>query len=280
MDERTRELRDAQGQILQMAEVATGVLHNIGNILNSVNISNELIIHTVNETKMHGIKRANDLLRENSGNLYDFFTNNQKGKMLADYYYKIEGVVEKDIGKIKDEAILLNKNISIMRDIITTQQAYAKIEQKVEEVNLEQVVEDALTIHHGTILKNLINVEKKCDTPVIVQAKRSKLIHILLNFIKNAGEAMQENDPDNRVLEIEVGDDREIGKYIKIIDNGSGIRKEDMDKLFSYGFTTKEDGHGFGLNTCARFMEEMGGRIHAESEGEGKGAAFYIIFPY
>ena len=111
----------------------------------------------------------------------------------------------------------------------------------------------------------------------MVMANRSKVVHIMLNFIKNAAEAMSGNN-GGRVLAIEIGQSG-TSVFVKTIDAGVGIEEKALGQIFSYGFTTKEDGHGFGLNTCKKFMDEMGGEISVESDGAGKGACFTVTFP-
>jgi signal transduction histidine kinase len=67
---------------------------------------------------------------------------------------------------------------------------------------------------------------------------------------------------------------------ISVIDNGVGIPAQNMDRLFTHGFTTRQSGHGFGLHSGALAAQELGGTLHAESEGAGRGAAFILELPY
>jgi len=67
--------------------------------------------------------------------------------------------------------------------------------------------------------------------------------------------------------------------FISVCDTGVGIEQENLTRIFSHGFTTKADGHGFGLHTSALAAKAMGGSITAHSEGSGKGATFIIELP-
>lgn len=101
------------------------------------------------------------------------------------------------------------------------------------------------------------------------------MFQVLLNLFKNSIEALKENAIDNREVWIST---YESGDFcvIKIKDNGIGISKENLEKMFTHGFTTKKTGHGFGLHASFNSIKEMGGEMKVESNGEGEGAAFYL----
>ena len=104
---------------------------------------------------------------------------------------------------------------------------------------------------------------------------------MLTNLVKNSREAMvaAKHQGQRAVLRISVEQLDTDLMEIRISDNGCGIGPENLDKIFNHGFTTKDQGHGFGLHTCANFMTEMGGTLRAESDGIGKGATFVMRFP-
>ncbi len=66
---------------------------------------------------------------------------------------------------------------------------------------------------------------------------------------------------------------------IEVQDSGVGIQPEVLGRLFEFGFTTKKDGHGFGLHTSAILAKELGGELAAFSEGPGQGARFVLRLP-
>ena len=160
-----------------------------------------------------------------------------------------------------------------------SQQEFAKGKERVEDVNLSECIDDALMLTGERIVNYGIEVKKNYYSTFTIQAVKTKLIHVLMNFFKNACESLLVNSPGNRFLEINILKGSDGSTCLKTSDNGSGIKKEDLAKMFTYGFTTKKDGHGFGLHACAKMIQEMGGSIFAESEGEGKGAVFTITFP-
>ncbi|MBT5707447.1 MAG: ATP-binding protein [Verrucomicrobia bacterium] len=69
------------------------------------------------------------------------------------------------------------------------------------------------------------------------------------------------------------------GVRISVIDTGVGIPKENLTKIFAFGFTTRKEGHGFGLHSSALAAKEMGGELTGESDGMEKGAAFHLDLP-
>ena len=167
-----------------------------------------------------------------------------------------------------------------MKNVITTQQTYAKTQFFNEKINPVNIVEDAMAIKAEVISKNNIRLNRKYYNVPDIYVQKTKLINVLMNLIKNSTEAMVNNEINNKILTIEINqNEKEV--YIKIYDNGDGILKENLSKIFNHGFTTKKSGHGFGLHTCANSVKEMNGKIIADSEGLGKGASFTISFaPY
>ncbi|GAA5520776.1 ATP-binding protein [Aliifodinibius salicampi] len=261
-----------------MADLATGVLHNIGNILNSVNISTNQIKQTLTHSSLSDFKKANELLDSHKDNLEEFIIEDPRGKKLLKYYQKLEEPLEAEHKKLKTHCKRLNQKIQLMIEVIDTQQDYARVGRLNEQVQLEQIVEDTLTLQAGSIDRHSLDIVKDFGEtqPVIVQ--KSKLIHILINLFKNAKEAMADNLSHDKEIIIRTYQDEEH-VYLSISDKGEGITSENRSKIFNHGFTTKTEGHGYGLHSCANYMSEMDGKIRVESEGIGKGATFILVFP-
>lgn len=261
-----------------MAELATGVLHNVGNILNSVNISADIIRETVLDTKLEKFKKANRLLEEHKDNFEDFITNNPKGKNLLNYYLKLEKPLDKEFEKLEEQTSRLVDKVQLIKEVIESQQDYAKVGLVNEKVQIEDIVEDTLKLQSGSIERHGLHIEKDFDNTESVVVQKSKLIHILINLFKNAKESMEELPSEEKKLIISTWQDSEM-VYLSVSDKGEGIAAEEKEKVFKHGFTTKEKGNGFGLHTCANYMTEMGGDITVDSEGIGKGATFTICLP-
>ncbi len=283
LNETVQELHSTRDELVHkahkagMADLATGVLHNISNILNSVNISTNQIQQTLRNSSLPDFKKANELLDRHKDSFEEFIIEDPRGKKLLRYYQKLEEPLEAEHQKLKTHCERLTQKIQLMIEVIDAQQDYARVGRLNEKVKLEQIVEDTLTLQAGSIDRHGLDIVKDFgDTqPVIVQ--KSKLIHILINLFKNAKEAMADNHHDKEITIRTYQDEEQV--YLSISDKGEGISPENQSKIFNHGFTTKTEGHGYGLHTCANYIFEMGGKITVESDGKGKGATFTLMFP-
>ncbi len=264
-----------------MSVIATGILHNLGNVLNSVNSSTEEITQIIKTSKVMSFMNANKLLREHTDNLSGFFSNNEKGRKLPGFYLKLGDVLLEENSRIGKSIKRVGDKISTMKGIIETQQEFAKAEGHSEQEDLPKVINDVLKIQKDLIESNGVHVAGDYEKPLRSKVHKFKLIQVLLNLVKNAVESMKGNDLLNktRELKIETGEIDEKSDYLKVTDNGSGITVENLGKIFKHGFTTKETGHGFGLHASAASVAEMGGNISVESDGENQGASFVIKLP-
>ncbi|MEX2603688.1 MAG: two-component regulator propeller domain-containing protein [Gracilimonas sp.] len=261
-----------------MADIATGVLHNVGNILNSVNTSSALIDDTLKKSKLEGLEKANKLLRENIHDLDTFITKNDKGKKLLEYYLKLEEPLKNE----KDQIIKLSKRLSnkikLINEVISAQQSYATSTTNSGTYKLSEIVDDSLVLNSGSSERHKIKIEKNYESESLVHCQHTKLVHVLVNIFKNAKEAMADNDESKeKIIRIDIRED-ETHVYLSIRDSGHGIPKENLAKVFNQGFTTKDKGHGFGLHSSANYINDMDAEIFADSDGDGKGAVFILKF--
>lgn len=285
--ETEKSLADAQHQLVDaahksgMADMATGVLHNIGNILNSVNLSVDEVHRIASSSKISGLLKANDLLLQHHENMTTFLTEDGRGQKLPDYFIKMGKVLSSENAQINQESSELIKKVTMMKEVINTQQSYAKSGFYSEQLDLPELIEDALKIQESSLRKWGVKLLTNYAEIPSCMGQKSKLLQVITNLVKNAKEAMDDNDRHNRPKEltIETGTLNDTSIYLKISDNGCGIGPEQLTKIFNHGFTTKETGHGFGLHTCANAMTEMKGALKVDSKGVQKGACFTVIVP-
>jgi signal transduction histidine kinase len=282
--ERTKELKAAQKDLVEkahkagMADIAAGTLHNVGNILNSVRVSVEVIGTAANEFPLPEFTRANGLLKENLAGLESFIINDPRGKKLLSYYLQLEEPFNRANARLQQNIQRLNEKVNTICDVIAAQQSYAGVGGLSENVKLADIIEDSLIIQSGSIERHGIIVSKEFQETPEIMVQKTKLVNILVNLIKNAKDAMIGMAPGDKKLNISIrGEEASI--VIRFQDAGCGIAPENINKIFSYGFTTKKGGHGFGLHSSANYMKEMGGELRAESDGVGKGAQFILKFP-
>lgn len=255
----------------------TGILHNIANILNSINVTAQSIDSLLADNAVNDLLMANSLLEKNMDALEEFVRKDPKGDMLMRFYAGLGSEIDIFRSKMHTYIGRLSDKIGLIEGIVNAQQSYTDVKSSLERLNVIPVIEDVLNIHQVSIGKHGIKVERRYSGTVTALAQRTKLFHILTNIIKNAIEAMEKTDPETRILTIEAAREAD-GVYIRISDRGEGIADGNLENIFAYGFTTKKNGHGFGLHSCANYMTEMKGRIWAESNANGRGATFVLQF--
>jgi two-component system NtrC family sensor kinase len=283
--ERTRELEDMQQTALQnahaagMADVSTGILHNIGNVINSVNVSAETLLETLRTSKASKAKQAISLLLEHKAELGPFFVQTDQGRTLLEFLGLVADCLQREGELMNSEVQSLRGKLELIKQVIHNQQDYARGGAFCEEVDLHKLVEDVLGFQRASLDRCGIKVEKELLSVPTLKTQRVKLSHVLLNIINNAKDAVVAVPQGEKRIQISVGCMAEKeGVFIKVSDNGVGISKDKLTMIFTHGFTTKTHGHGFGLHFCANAIKEMNGNLRVESEGEGKGASFIIEF--
>ncbi|CAH0171949.1 DAHL domain-containing protein [Pseudomonas frederiksbergensis] len=285
VEERTRELFEAERELIDaarmagMAEIATNVLHNVGNVLNSVNVSAELITRKLSTSKTLGLGKAVKMINEHAEDLGQFMTHDEKGKLLPLYFNQLVDSIAAEQSSIVDELAQLTKSIDHIKDIVATQQAYAGAARLVEPLNVVDLFEDALRMNSGALSRHHVTVIKDYQaTPTIIGDKH-RLLLILINLISNAKYAMSRvSDHERRMtLGVRIIDNATL--RFSVEDQGEGIAAENMTRIFNHGFTTRKEGHGFGLHSCALAAVEMNGHLSVHSDGPGQGAVFTLEIP-
>ncbi|HSV47074.1 MAG TPA: ATP-binding protein, partial [Ramlibacter sp.] len=265
-----------------MAEVANNVLHNVGNVLNSVNISADLVSSRIRESKAQGLAKAVQLMNDHAADLDVFMTRDEKGKLLPGYLAQLAAALAAERQSVLEELALLTRSVDHIKDIVTTQQAYAGTSSITEPVCIEDLLDDALRINAAlTTLQRVSVVKEVAKLPPLLLDRR-RLLQILTNLIGNAKQAVDgvQDRAHQITLEVDVADEADEPQLrIRVHDNGQGIAPENLARLFSHGFTTRKHGHGFGLHSCALAATEMGGSLTARSDGLGQGATFTLQIP-
>ncbi|MES3003836.1 MAG: PAS domain S-box protein [Pseudomonadota bacterium] len=273
-----RELVDASRQA-GMAEIASNVLHNVGNILNSVNVSAGLIGGMLHKSRVSALVRAADLLQAHAGDVGDFLANDPKGQLLPGYLQRVTNAVADEHRRMAAELAHLNKSIDHIKSVVATQQSFARTVNLVEPVQVCDLAEDALRMNGGELARLRVAVEKRFEPVPIVNLDRPRTLQILVNLINNASQAMENVADDSRRITLHVGTINGHSLRIAVQDQGEGIPAENLTRIFAHGFTTRATGHGFGLHSCALAARQMGGTLSAHSDGPGRGATFTLDLP-
>jgi two-component system, NtrC family, sensor kinase len=285
VEERTQELEKIHKQLVEasrrggMAEIATNVLHNVGNVLNSVNVSTSLIVESVNKSRASSLTKVAVLLQEHTHNLGEFITNDPQGKHLPVYLSQLAEHLVADQKAITGELDSLRRNVEHIKEIVATQQNYATFGGVKEMIDMVDLVEDSLRINEGTLRRHRVEVTREFEHVPPLNVEKHKILQILVNLVRNAKHACQESDRADKRLTVRVADgDGRI--KISVLDNGVGIPPENLTRIFNHGFTTRKGGHGFGLHSGALAAKEMGGSLTVQSDGADQGAAFTLELPY
>ncbi len=262
-----------------MAEVATSVLHNVGNVLNSVNISGSLVAEKVRHSKVAGLARVVALLQEHARDLPGFLSADPKGRQLPGYLAQLSGHLAAEQQELLKELASLGANIEHIKEIVAMQQSHARVGGVRETVGAAELVEDALRLNAGSMDRHQVKVVREYGPAPPVVVERHKVLQILVNLLCNAKHALDERGPGDKRLTLRVGINGEGRVKIAVKDNGVGIAAENLSRIFGHGFTTRKEGHGFGLHSGALAARELGGSLSAQSDGPGLGATFTLEFP-
>jgi PAS domain S-box-containing protein len=259
-----------------MAEVATNVLHNVGNVLNSVNVSASLVAERIKKSKCAGLMRLAELLSAQS-DLATFMSGTQ-GQHLPAYLQELaeELLAERDASVAELGA--LRANVEHIKEIVTMQQGYAKRGGITDTLDMRALVEDSLRMNDGAFSRHGVTIVRDFAPVPPVQVDKHKVLQILVNVIRNAKYACAEMKGGEKRVTVRVRA-TPSSIVVAVRDTGIGIPPENLERIFNHGFTTRADGHGFGLHSSALAAREIGGSLYAESAGVGQGATFTLTLP-
>ncbi len=261
-----------------MAEVAANVLHNVGNSLNSVNVSAALISEKLAKSEITYLQKLADIIKNHSDNLAEFLTNDAQGKYIPTYICEVSSHLEQQKNEIIENLSSLIRHVGHIKNVIRMQQFYAGAEQQQECTSLPELIENALQMNSIGLQRNNIEVICEYEDFGNIFIDKHRTLQILVNFIDNAEHALAQSTNTPKQLKIRVTKHDNKAR-IEICDNGIGIKPEDLNRIFDAGFTTKSSGHGFGLHGCLLAARDMKGAILAQSKGENQGAAFILELP-
>ncbi len=269
-----RELLEVSRQA-GMAEVATSVLHNVGNVLNSVNVSATLFDEQVKNSKVANLVKVVALMDEHAADLGAFITDDPKGKLLPGYLKQLTSHLAAEQATLLKESDHLRKNIEHIKDIVAMQQSYARVSGVTETLKINDLVEDALRMNAVALMRHEVEVVREFAEIPPITIDKHKVLQVLVNLIDNANYACDESGRTDKRMTVRVANS-EGRVTIAIIDNGVGIPAENLNRIFNHGFTTRKDGHGFGLHIAALAAKELGGALRVHSDGVGQGATFTL----
>jgi signal transduction histidine kinase len=260
-----------------MAEVATNVLHNVGNVLNSVNVSASVVAERIRKSKCVGLTRVAELLNQHADKLASFLTGTQ-GRHVPVYLQELatELVAERDAAVAELAAV--RGNIEHIKEIVAMQQGYARRGGITDTLDIRMLVEDSLRMNEGAFSRHGVTIVRDYQDVPLVEVDKHRVLQVLVNVIRNAKYACAEAPSGPKRVTVRTSAANGFVQ-IAVIDTGVGIAAENLDRIFSHGFTTRPDGHGFGLHSAALAARELGGSLQGASAGPGQGATFTLTLP-
>jgi two-component system, NtrC family, sensor kinase len=286
LQQRTGELREAQEALVTaarragMAEIATNVLHNVGNVLNSVNVSTGMIRRTVEHSKSHALQKVAQMLHENAADVAGYLATDPKGRMIPGYLEQLAQALAAERTSVLEDLARLSASVDHIKEIVAMQQSYTGFPSSViESIRVQDLVEDALRMNEESFKGSGVTVVKEIGDVPPVPLDKHRLLLIMVNLINNARQAVSGTaGPAPQIrLKVDLADGRKL--RVLVADEGEGIAPENLTRIFAHGFTTRPEGHGFGLHSCALAAMEMGGKLTAHSDGRGLGATFTLEIP-
>lgn len=297
--DRTRELRDevaakerAHAELAQaqqrliaasrqagMADVATAILHNVGNVLNSVNVSASLIRDQLRRSPIRTLAKAATMLEERMSDLAVFLQDDPKGKLLPAYLKNLGETLIQERQAVQAEVESLTKNVEHIKVIVAMQQSHARMAGIIEQADANELMESAIRINFATYEQHQIRLTRDFQPVPRLLVDTHKVLQILVNLLNNAAHALERTPSDRRqvIVSIFANDSGQV--CLRVGDNGVGIEPDNLNRIFSQGFTTRKDGHGFGLHSGANAAKEMRGSLSVHSAGIGQGATFTLALP-
>lgn len=282
VEQRTIELREAQQSLVKaarsagMAEIATSVLHNVGNVLNSVNISASLAADRLKQSEIASLGQVSDLIAEHRADLGTFLTTDARGQMVPDFIAELSGCLRAEQEAVLAELASLARGVDHIKQIVAAQQSMAKRSTVQTRVDPRKLIDDAVNLVSPGQRQGIEFVRKYADdVPADMLLDEHKVMQVLLNLVTNACQASVARPGRTRQVTLVVERDDARLRF-RVADNGVGIAAENLARMFSHGFTTKKDGHGFGLHGAANAAREMNGSLSAASDGPNLGATFTL----
>lgn len=266
---------------IELADVASTVLHNVGNVLTSVTVAANMVESVVDQSSVTLVNRMAELMNAHHGDLGTYLTEDPKGKRIPTSLEKLGSHLMEEQQTILNEMRGLVRNIRHMKQIIGSQQTMAKSTVRVESIALVDVLTHAMEMSFQPEDAKWMTIYRDYQEVPSVLIDQHQLLQILVNLLRNAKQAMQQQGQEHHELRLRVNchNNEKTSVVLTIQDSGIGIAPEHLSKMFTRGFTTKQDGNGIGLHSSIVAIQNMGGSMLVHSDGVGKGAVFTLTFP-
>jgi signal transduction histidine kinase len=275
-----RQLEDLRAESVALsrdagkAEVAAGVLHNVGNAVNNVGVLVDAIAERAGSTKTPGVAKVAGLLEKNAGDLPALFAKGGAGEQLPAYVSRLSEQLAKEGAELSEDLKALREGLAHVRQIVASHEGLAAVPRAEESMDLRAVAEASVLLVGESLKRHGVELSVAGPAGVVVRGDRSSLTQVLVNLLTNAKEALAGRNP--KAITVRVSSEGVLGR-VEVSDNGPGVPAEARDQVFRKGYTTKQNGHGIGLHHSWVSVRDMGGALTLVESGAG--ATFRVDLP-
>jgi signal transduction histidine kinase len=275
--EKLRRAKVEMARLSGRSEVANGVLHNVGNVLNSVSVSAELAGEKLRKMSLADLGRALDEIENHGNDLASFVTRHPRGRLLLPFLVEWNEMLRQQHEDAEGEVDQVRRGLDHIAAQVRSQQEYAGHSQVKEWCSLDETIEAALELsQNGLADHEDVEIVRDLQPLPDVFLDRHRLLEILVNLILNSSQALVLSDVPSKRLVLRTRLTAPDVLEVAVEDNGIGIPEESLVEIFRSGFTTRSSGQGFGLHMAATTAGEMEGTLEAHSGGPGEGATFTL----
>jgi signal transduction histidine kinase len=233
----------------------------------------------VKRSKVSDVNRLADLFNEHASNLTEFLADGDRAQQVSKYLKSLAQHLSIEQTALLEELDGLLKNIGHINEIVAMQQSYARAIAVQAMESVPALVDDSLRVQGAALAESQVRVVRRIEPVPDILVDKHKVLQVLVNLISNARRSLEESTAAERVLTVALSLKSEDRIQISVTDNGVGIPPENLTLIFSHGYSTRDDGHGFGLHSGCLAAREMNGTLTAHSDGLGKGATFTLELP-
>jgi two-component system NtrC family sensor kinase len=260
------------------AELAKGVLHNLGNAMTPIGVRLSGLSQRLRQAPTADAEQAAEELERGPSDATRRADLEQFMRLACGEFALTIRAAEADVA-------VLTRQTAIVQSALSEQMRSTRNEHVIEPVRLPDLLTQSLEVVPDSCRQRLvIDTDESLRKVGVVQVARTVLRLVLQNLIINASDAVRDAGKDKGVLRVRAEIVRETeGEqlHLQCQDDGIGIAQDDLNRVFEKGFSTKSRGtnYGIGLHWCANAVSALGGRIWAASDGPGRGASLHLLLP-
>lgn len=275
-----RRLKDTQNQLLDaswkagMADVASNVLHNVGNALNSVHIAQNNFQDRLKRSRIENLDKSSALLKKTE----DIETKTEQGSLLIRYISKLSMLLNREHLSNLREIQKLGEGLARINAIVAAQQRFIQSNGCRELLPLEEIVKQAIDMSKlsgDDVIEVRVDLQSKDELAV----ERHKVIQILINLLNNAARALTRSDRTDMLIQVTTRVAKDDCVQIEVTDNGIGLDAESLESIFSFEIGDEYQGTYLDLHASANAAKSMDGSLTAASAGPNMGSTFVLTLP-